>query len=114
MRGVLLMVTKTSIDKKILRTAQKYKQVLERSGLHIQALYVFGSQAKGTAHKWSDTDIGVVSPDFIQKRFDEGVKLSILSREVDDFIEPHPFTPEDFNDKYYTLAQEVKRTGVKI
>lgn len=108
------MVTKTNIDKKILQSAQKYKQVLERSGLNIQALYVFGSQAKGTTYKWSDTDIGVISPDFIQNRFDEGVKLSVLSREVDDCIEPHPFTPEDFEDKYYTLAQEVKRTGIKV
>lgn len=108
------MVTKTNIDKKILRSAQKYKQVLERSGLNIQALYVFGSHAKGTAHKWSDTDIGVVSSDFTQNRFDEGVKLAVLGRKVNDLIEPHPFTPEDFEDKYYALAEEVKRTGVKI
>lgn len=108
------MVKKTNIDKKIIQLAQRYKQVLEKSGLNIQAFYIFGSQIKGTAHKWSDTDIGVVSPDFTQNRFDEGVRLSILSREVGDFIEPHPFTPEEFEDKYYFLAQEVKKTGIKI
>lgn len=108
------MATKTNINPKIYKTAVRYKDVLERAGISISGLYIFGSQVKGTAKKWSDIDIGVVSPDFTGNRFDEGVKLMDYSHKIDDFIEPHPFTPEDFEDKYYTLAQEVKRTGVKI
>jgi len=37
-----------------------------------------------------------------------------LSQKIDTAIEPHPFSPEDLNDVYYPLSQEIKKTGIKI
>ncbi|KKP88216.1 MAG: Nucleotidyltransferase [Berkelbacteria bacterium GW2011_GWA2_35_9] len=102
------------INKLVLAKAKKYRNLLEANGVNISAFYIFGSHAQGTAKPWSDIDIGVVSPDFTQDRITEGVKLDLLGDAIDSSIEPHPFLPEEFSDKYYPLAQEIKKTGIKI
>ncbi|TSC92401.1 MAG: DNA polymerase beta domain-containing protein [Candidatus Berkelbacteria bacterium Licking1014_85] len=108
------MATKKVLDQSVKTRAKKYRDLLEKSGVKIKTLYVFGSYAKGKARKWSDIDVAVVSSDFKSDRHDERVRLMDYSDQIDDFIEPHPFTPEEFEDKYYPLAREVKRTGIKI
>jgi len=40
--------------------------------------------------------------------------LMNLSMKISDIIEPHPMTTVDFNDKYNTLAYEVKKWGVVV
>ena len=42
------------------------------------------------------------------------VKLSYLTHKVDDRIEPVPYNPEDLNDRYSTLAHEIKSYGVPL
>ena len=40
--------------------------------------------------------------------------LRKLALEIDSHIEPLPFTPQDLDDKYSTLTQEIKKYGVLI
>jgi len=40
--------------------------------------------------------------------------LDLLGDKIDSAIEPHSFSPEEFKDKYYLLAQEVSKTGIKV
>ena len=91
-----------------------FQRLLEKNGFGVKALYVFGSYAKGTANRSSDIDLAVVSPDFGDDRQGERVKLMSLSQQIDLAIEPHPFSTEDFNDPYYPLAREIKKTGIKV
>jgi predicted nucleotidyltransferase len=79
----------------------------------VQAAYLYGSQVSGTATDWSDIDVAVVSPDFSADLFEERVALMRLAAQVDDRIEPHPFTPEDFSANH-PLVSEIQRTGVRI
>ena len=107
-------MAKKKLSKKITVQVQRYIAILKKDKLPIQKILVYGSYAKGTPHKWSDIDIGIISPNFSDDRFEERIKLMRIGDEIDTAIEPHPFTPEDFEDKYYSLAQEVKKTGIKI
>jgi predicted nucleotidyltransferase len=79
----------------------------------VEAAYVYGSQAKGTATEWSDIDVAVVSPDFSADLFQERVALMLLAAQIDERIEPHPFTPQDFNAND-PLVSEIQRTGVRV
>jgi len=79
----------------------------------IEAAYLYGSQAKGTATEWSDIDVAVISPDFAGDLFQERLLLMRLAAEVDDRIEPHPFRPADF-DPTAPLVSEIRRTGVRV
>jgi predicted nucleotidyltransferase len=79
----------------------------------IEAAYVYGSQATGTATEWSDIDVALVSPDFSSDLFQERLALMRLAAQVDDRIEPHPFRPQDFN-LNAPLVDEIRRTGVRV
>jgi len=80
----------------------------------IQRAYLYGSQARGNAKEWSDIDIAIVSPDFdTANLFDERIQLMRIAAEIDDRIEPHPFSPEDF-ESICPLAHEIKRFGIQM
>jgi predicted nucleotidyltransferase len=79
----------------------------------VEALYLYGSQVTGRATEWSDIDVAVVSPDFSADLFEERLALMRLAAQVDDRIEPHPFTPQGFNTDD-PLVSEIQRTGVRV
>ena len=84
-----------------------------RQRQRVEAAYLYGSQAKGTATDWSDIDLAVVSQDFSADRFQERLALMRLAAQIDVRIEPHPFTPQDFNAND-PLVSEIRRTGVRV
>ena len=96
----------------VMKNLQRFLVLVgKRKG--IDAPYVYGSQARGTATEWSDIDVAVVSHDFSADLFEERLALMRLAAGVDDRIEPHPFTPEDFTSNH-PLVAEIQRTGVRI
>ena len=80
---------------------------------HIVTAYLYGSQVKGTATQWSDIDVALVSPDFAANLFQARVALLHLAAQIDDRIEPHPFTPDDFTINH-PLVSEIRQTGVRL
>jgi predicted nucleotidyltransferase len=97
--------------KKIVR---KYAKKLEENKYSFSAIYLFGSFGKGKPHKWSDIDIAVVSKE-LDKNWDQArFKLWELREEIDDRIEPHGFSPEDFKNDWDPMVYEIKKTGVRI
>lgn len=81
--------------------------------LGVDAAYLYGSQVGGIAGPWSDIDLVIVSHDFSDNLFEERLALMRLAAQIDDRIEPHPFTPQRF-DASNPLACEIRRTGVRI
>ena len=100
--------------KTVINIAKKYIDHVKKSGIPVSAAYLFGSFAKGKAKNYSDIDICVISPVFGKDYFEEMVKLSYLTHKVDDRIEPVPYKPEDLNDRYSTLAHEIKTFGILL
>lgn len=94
--------------------AKKFVESLNKAGIRVNKAYLFGSYAKGLAKKDSDIDVCVVSPSFGGDYFGEMVRLRKLSLNIDSRIEPVPFLPEDLNDKYSTLASEIRKYGVLL
>jgi predicted nucleotidyltransferase len=96
----------------IEQSIKKFLAILkQRKQVHMA--YLYGSQASGEAREWSDVDIAIVSSDFSEDLFEERLVLMRLASEIDDRIEPWPFTPETFNSND-PLASEIKRTGVRV
>ncbi|OQA02476.1 MAG: Nucleotidyltransferase domain protein [Planctomycetes bacterium ADurb.Bin401] len=75
----------------IIDGVKKYLNKLSETGLSVNFGVVFGSYATGSANKWSDIDLIVVSSDF-----DIGItraqvnKLWHIAARVDSRIEPIP------------------------
>ena len=79
----------------------------------IVTAYLYASQVKGTATQWSDIDVALVSPDFAANLFQARVALLHLAAQIDDRIEPHPFTPDGFTINH-PLVSEIRQTGVRL
>lgn len=98
----------------IINIVKKYVENLIKKGMSFDAVYLFGSQAKGTTHEWSDIDVAVVSPT-LSKDYSEGrFMLWKYTRDIDLRIEPHGFAPEDWLDDADPMVHEIKKTGLRI
>ncbi len=85
------------IDAVVMKKVRLYLEKLKKAGIPISKAYIFGSYVTGTADKWSDIDIAIVSPQISTDRFEERVKLTAMAIEIDERLEPLPFNLDAFN-----------------
>lgn len=104
------MVERT-IDMSIINIVKKYINEISKK-FEIEAVYLFGSYAKGTNHEDSDIDIAVILKSDINS-FDIMVDLMMLTQNIDLRIEPHPIKTEDFENGN-PFVDEIKSTGLKV
>lgn len=93
---------------------RQFVEVVRKSGVVVKEAYFFGSRAKGEERRGSDMDVCIVSDDFTGDKVEDNKRLYKLAGKVSMLIEPHAFLSEEFEDKYNFLAQEIKRSGVKV
>lgn len=93
---------------------QQYCRALRQAKVPFQQTIVFGSRAKGTAHSASDIDVAVVSDSF-GRSYDEELSRLLKLRGLNLLeIEPHPFHPDDLNNRWSTLASEIRKYGIPV
>jgi hypothetical protein len=97
----------------ILKIIKRYVGELEKNGIKISEVFIFGSRVKRTTKEESDIDIALISDAFTGDRFEDRRRIVPLRRRIDSRIEPIPFRPEDFNDGGM-LVEEIKSTGKRI
>ena len=103
------------------RVAEKVKRMIERlsSIMKVEAVYLYGSYARGNWLKTSDVDLIVVSKGFSKLSFMERLDLvNRLSWELGE--KPHleiiPLTPEELEEKMDVgvLVRDASKYWVKI
>lgn len=100
------------ISARVLNAALRFVRNVEKTGVRLHAAYLFGSYATGHAHRYSDIDIALVSPDFTGW-VDDLEKIRDATRTMDHRIEMVRFRPDTFVDEN-PLAWEVKTKGVSL
>lgn len=98
----------------IKKITTDYLNQVKNDGIPVTNAYLFGSYAKGSANKFSDIDVCIVSPSFGEDYFEDSLKLKKVANKVDFRIEPVPFAIDDMNDRFSTLAVEIKKYGVTL
>ena len=102
-------------NKNLIKDLQEFKKRINKE-IPINKMLLFGSQAKGKTHKWSDVDLIVVSAKFRGKRsFKRANKLYDLWF-IDYPVDFLCYTPEEFNKmkKQITIVREAVRGGIEI
>lgn len=102
------------INNAIKSIVNQYIINVKKQGIPVQEVYIFGSYAKGTADKYSDIDVCIISKKFGYDRQKERVLLMNIRSDNDDLIEPHPFSPKDFSNPFDPLASQIKKQGLLI
>jgi len=108
------MAKQKRLKKSEISKIHKFIQLLKQQGVSVSKVILFGSYAKGKANPDSDIDIAIVSTQFGRDMAEEMMLLRKIALKVDSHIEPVPFCPEDLDDNFSTLAQEIKRYGINI
>lgn len=93
---------------------KKYADKLKAEKYPFQAIYLFGSHAKGSAKKLSDIDVAVVSNRLNNDWNRNEDKLWRYTIDIDSRIEPLGFTPEDFKNISDPMVSQIKKTGIKV
>jgi len=93
---------------------KKYADKLRDENFSFSEIYLFGSQTKGSDHKWSDIDIAIITDEIKKEGDKKRLKLWKMREKIDDRIEPHPITIDEFKQNWSPIVSEIKNTGVKI
>ncbi|VAX29830.1 hypothetical protein MNBD_IGNAVI01-2790 [hydrothermal vent metagenome] len=95
---------------------KKYILELEKNGLEISKVFLFGSHAYGTPSKDSDIDLLIISPQFDSKdREKYSAILWMATETVDYLIEPIGVGENFFNSNEFSpLLDLVKAKGLEI
>ncbi len=101
-------------QKEALALAKKYKHSLAEANIPFLSVIVFGSAARNRMHANSDVDIAVIGKSFRGDRFKEMTEIRMLRHPLSFKIQPIWFYPEHLEDKYSTLAQEIKKDGISV
>ena len=97
-----------------LALARQYKRLLQEAHIPITALIVFGSAGRNEMHEQSDVDVAVVGKSFRGDRMQEMHDIRKLRRPLGYKLQPIWFYPEHLEDKYSTLAMEIKKDGIEV
>ena len=101
------------------RPVEKLVRALEKRGIRVREVYVFGSRVRGDWLKTSDIDVVIVSEDFRGLRFLD--RLELIERvEWEEQITPHieaiPLTPEELEERKRTsiVLRDAQKYWVRI
>ncbi len=98
----------------IKKIVQKYAQKLKEENFSFSGIYLFGSQVKNKATKWSDIDIAVISDQLMKKPGKSNLLLWKFRRDIDLRLEPHGFTTKEFENLNDPMVYEIRTTGIRI
>jgi len=105
------------MDEAIRAELDKLKELIIKA-IPVEQIYLFGSYAYGTPHKYSDLDLYVVLKDGLPMRdLDAGLQISFaIAREKSMPVDIIAKNKRDFNSRLndITLERIVNRDGIRI
>lgn len=105
------------MDKKLNNIIKRYREHLEKAGIRVKKIILYGSYASGKPKEWSDIDLIVISNDF--KKMDLWERLVLLGRTAAKTMEPLEvlgYTEKEFasHGKGTFVGDEVKPKGIEV
>ncbi len=98
------------LEQSVLKSVQNYLAAVAASGITVERAIVFGSQASGHAHAWSDIDLLVVSSQFDDMKDRSGINLLWrLAARIDSRIEPIPCGSRQWREDDSSAIIEIAR-----
>lgn len=98
------------LEQSVLKSVQNYLAAVTAKGIMVERGVVFGSQATGHAHEWSDIDLLVVSAQFDEMKDRSGINLLWhLAARIDSRIEPIPCGSRQWREDDSSAIIEIAR-----
>ncbi|MFH0798550.1 MAG: nucleotidyltransferase domain-containing protein [Pseudomonadota bacterium] len=102
-------------QKEILNKLRRFKRLLEKEGVPVSKILLYGSYARGDQRKDSDIDVCVVSPAFGKNRLEERLFLFKQAPQIDNRIEPVSFSLKDYKtNKISPLLHQIRKEAIEV
>ncbi len=103
------------VDTEIRSIILRFVNALDRNGIRVEKVVLYGSYASGDFHTGSDFDLAIISPDFGKDRFEERKMLLRIAWRIDPRIEPVPISSASYeNDAWIPLIDEIRKKGIEL
>ena len=97
-----------------IEIVRNYANDIKSHGVHLRAVFLYGSFAKGTQHEWSDIDVALVADEFTGFYFNDsdlfpyvGIKKPYIRIEAKTY-------PTAYFQQGDPFIEEITKTGIKI
>ena len=98
----------------VIKTVRNYAKEINKRGVNLRKVILFGSFAKGTQHEWSDIDVALVADDFTGVGFLDTPRFSRINLQTP-YIRIEAITyPTDYFEESDPFIEEIKKTGIEI
>jgi predicted nucleotidyltransferase len=78
----------------------RFRQQLDKMGIHAEKVMLYGSQAEGFAHEGSDIDLIVISKDWENLNQRERLELlGVAAARIFESVQAHGFTPTEISQR---------------
>ncbi len=103
------------VPKTLVKKMRRYRKALEKQGISVSKLIIYGSRARGDHHHESDIDVCVISSQLGRDVIREGVLISTIAHQIDPLIEVTLFSLKDWqHNRTSPLLHEIRKNGVVI
>ena len=97
-----------------IKTVRNYAKEINKQGVNLRKVILYGSFAKGTQHEWSDIDVALVADDFTGVGILDTPRFSLINLQTPYIrIEPRTY-PTDYFVESDPFIEEIKNTGIEI
>lgn len=100
------MLTKQAI----IKAVNEFEDSANQNNIVIERILLFGSYAKGRAHKYSDIDLAVFSPQFTDNPF-ENIKMIQCTKRLPQ-MQLHLYPSKDYDEDFF--VQEIKKDAIDL
>jgi len=97
-----------------IKTVRNYAKEINKQGINLRKVILYGSFAKGTQHEWSDIDVALVADDFTGVGILDTPRFSRINLQTPYMrIEPRTYSTDYFQESD-PFIEEIKNTGIEI
>ena len=93
---------------------RNYVRDIQEHGVHLRAVILFGSFAKGTQHEWSDIDVALVADEFTGFYMNDKKLFPYVNIKKPYTIIEAVTYPTDYFNYSDPFINEIVKTGIKI
>lgn len=103
------------VPKTLVKKMKLYREALEKQGIPVSKLLLYGSRARGDYYPESDIDICVISSKLGKHIIKEGVLISTIAHQIDPLIEATLFSLKDWKtNRTSPLLHEIRKHGIEV
>jgi predicted nucleotidyltransferase len=92
----------------------KFRKKLAKEEIPVKMVFLFGSYAKNRAHIDSDIDVAIILPSGLDYDREKIGEIFWWAKQINVKLEPHILSENDFNNRWFSLPAEIKKSGVEI